>query len=119
MGSQSGRILIHPLEGIEKPQAGKSRDRALSDQEFARVWQACDGVAGNVVKMLVLTGCSREEIVQLTWCEIVGDEVHLPGHAQRMVRPRSSHCHPWPKLSSPALHGWKGLSFSRMTALRA
>ena len=40
-------------------------------------------MSGNVVKMLVLTGCRREEIAQLKWSEIVGDEVHLPASRTR------------------------------------
>jgi integrase len=60
--------VIHtndPAEGIE------ARDRVLSDQELAIVWRACgDGDFGQIIKLLILTGCRREEIGGLKWSEI-------------------------------------------------
>ena len=54
-----------PAEGIE------ARDRVLSDAELAIVWRACqDDDFGRIVKLLVLTGCRREEIGGLKWSEI-------------------------------------------------
>ena len=54
-----------PTEGIE------ARDRVLSDAELAVVWRACqDDDFGRVVKLLILTGCRREEIGGLKWSEI-------------------------------------------------
>jgi integrase len=54
-----------PAEGIE------ARDRVLSDLELAIVWRACgDDDFGRIVKLLVLTGCRREEIGGLKWSEI-------------------------------------------------
>jgi integrase len=54
-----------PAEGID------SRDRILTDQELAAVWQACsEDDFGRIVKLLVLTGCRREEIGGLRWSEI-------------------------------------------------
>ena len=74
-----GRGLIekNPLEGLERPAKQSSRERVLTDAELARVWKACDGVPGAVVKMLILTGARREEISQLKWSEIEGDAIHL------------------------------------------
>jgi integrase len=54
-----------PAEGIE------ARDRVLSDAELAIVWRACqDDDFGRIVKLLVLTGCRREEIGGLKWSEV-------------------------------------------------
>jgi integrase len=54
-----------PAEGIE------ARDRVLSDAELAAVWRACgDDDFGRIVKLLILTGCRREEIGGLKWSEI-------------------------------------------------
>jgi integrase len=55
----------NPAEGIE------ARDRVLSDRELAVVWRACgDDDFGRIVKLLILTGCRREEIGGLKWGEI-------------------------------------------------
>jgi integrase len=54
-----------PAEGIQP------RDRVLSDHELAAVWRACeDDDFGRIVKLLILTGCRREEIGGLKWVEI-------------------------------------------------
>jgi integrase len=54
-----------PGEGIQP------RDRVLSDNELASVWRACaDDDFGRIVKLLILTGCRREEIGGLKWSEI-------------------------------------------------
>jgi integrase len=54
-----------PAEGI------KARDRVLADREIAIVWNACgDDDFGRIVRLLILTGCRREEIGGLQWREI-------------------------------------------------
>jgi integrase len=54
-----------PAEGVE------ARDRVLSDRELAAVWRACENDDyGRIVKLLILTGCRREEIGALKWSEV-------------------------------------------------
>jgi integrase len=54
-----------PAEGVE------ARDRVLSDHELAAVWRACENDHyGRIVKLLILTGCRREEIGALKWSEV-------------------------------------------------
>jgi integrase len=65
-----------PAEGIQP------RDRVLSDSELASVWRACeDDDFGRIVKLLILTGCRREEIGGLKWSEIDPDTgvMTIPG----------------------------------------
>jgi integrase len=59
-------IATHdPDEGIQP------RDRVLSDRELALVWkESGDGPFGNIVKLLILTGCRRDEIGALKWSEV-------------------------------------------------
>jgi integrase len=59
-------ITTHdPDEGI------MPRDRVLTDRELALVWrESGDGTFGSIVKLLILTGCRREEIGALKWSEI-------------------------------------------------
>jgi hypothetical protein len=46
-----------PTEGIQ------ARDRVLNDDEIRAIWNTCeDDVSGRIVKLLLLTGCRREEI---------------------------------------------------------
>jgi integrase len=55
----------NPEEGIAR------RDRILDDAELRAVWSAClDDPFGRIVRLLVLTGCRREEIGGLRWNEL-------------------------------------------------
>jgi integrase len=54
-----------PSDGINP------RDRVLSDHELRLVWNACQNDDfGRIVKLLILTGCRREEIGALKWSEV-------------------------------------------------
>ena len=72
-------LKVDPTAGMPRVGNGKSRDRVLTDNELLKVWRACDGPYGAVVRMLALTGARREEIAQLKWSEIDGDTVRLEG----------------------------------------
>jgi integrase len=55
-----------PLGNIDN-----SRDRVLSDAELVTVWKATrDDDFGRIVRLLVLSGCRRDEIGSLRWGEI-------------------------------------------------
>ena len=73
-------LTANPMAGLKRGDA-KSRDRVLSDKELAAVWQAAPeiGLLGTAVRLLILTGARREEITQLRWSEIQGDDIHLEG----------------------------------------
>jgi integrase len=54
-----------PTEGIQ------ARDRVLNDSEVRAIWNACqDDDFGRIVRLLLLTGCRREEIGGLKWSEV-------------------------------------------------
>jgi integrase len=72
-----GTIPANPMQDMERPSKQSSRERVLTDDELSKVWKAAEGVPGSVVKMLILTGARREEIAQLKWSEIHGDDIHL------------------------------------------
>jgi integrase len=48
------------------------RSRVLSDSELRQIWKATDGSDqyGSIVRLLLLTGCRREEIGGLRWSEV-------------------------------------------------
>jgi integrase len=71
----------NPVIGSNKPVEGPPRDRVLDDSELAAIWHAApDGDYGRIVRLLVLTGCRREEIGSLRWTEIDTNErlIRLP-----------------------------------------
>jgi integrase len=48
-----------------------SRERVLTDDELRQIWTALrDDHYGAIVKLLILTGCRREEIGGLHWSEV-------------------------------------------------
>ena len=63
------RLIAHsPLEGLEAPAKGESRDRVLSDQELARVLACCAHLGSTFavfVRLLALTGQRKGEIASL------------------------------------------------------
>jgi integrase len=71
----------NPVVGTSDPGADRpSRDRVLSDSELAAVWNACeDDEFGRIVRLLILTGCRREEIGGLKWDEIIDGVLTIPG----------------------------------------
>ena len=58
-----------------KLDAVASRERVLSDEELMAVWDATKGPGAYnaIVRMLILTGQRREEVVGMTWGEIAPD----------------------------------------------
>jgi len=76
-----GVAEVNPVIGSNKPVEGPARDRVLADAELLAIWRASgDGDYGRIVRLLVLTGCRREEIGGLRWTEIDSKErvVRLP-----------------------------------------
>jgi integrase len=73
-------VEVSPARGLKKTRL-KARDRFLDDGELRLVWIAadkCGGQYGALAKLLILTGCRRNEIARLEWSEIVGDFIVLP-----------------------------------------
>jgi integrase len=64
----------NPASVTENPDGRQSRDRVLKDTELAAIWHACrDDDFGKITRLLILTGCRREEIGGLRWSEIDRD----------------------------------------------
>jgi integrase len=74
-GNQNPVALTNdPLGGVDN-----SRDRVLSDAELAKVWNACgNDDFGRIAKLLILTGCRRDEIGSLKWGEIDDGVLTIP-----------------------------------------
>jgi len=62
-----------PTAGLEPPGREKARDRVLDDGELATVWKAAERTGfpyGHILRLLILTGCRRDEIGALRWSEV-------------------------------------------------
>jgi integrase len=72
---QMGLVENNPVIGAVKPKDNASRERALSDAELGAVWRASgDDDYGRAVKLLILTGCRRQEIGGVRWSELDTDK---------------------------------------------
>jgi integrase len=69
---REGLCDSNPVIGTNDPETGiKSRERVLDDAELRAVWNACrDDDFGRIVRLLILTGCRREEIGGLRWSDL-------------------------------------------------
>ncbi len=70
---ERGDIDRSPFEGFRAPPAVPSRDRVLTDEELALVWQASAHLAypfGKIIRLLVVTGQRRDEVTALDWKEL-------------------------------------------------
>jgi integrase len=80
---REGLCEANCVVATNKPDKGVApRERVLSDSELATIWRNClDDDFGRIVKLLILTGCRREEIGALKWKEVNLDTgiLVLPG----------------------------------------
>jgi integrase len=84
-----GLCEVNPVVGTNK-QAEEPRDRVLSDAELVAIWNAVgDTSYGRIVRLLMLTGCRRDEMGALRWAEIDKDnaQIALPKERTKNARP--------------------------------
>jgi integrase len=66
-----GLCEVNPTVGALSPAVGSGRDRVLSDTELAAIWRTCgDDDYGRIIRLLILTGCRRAEIGDMTFNEL-------------------------------------------------
>jgi integrase len=85
---KEGLCDANPVIATNDPEEGiQPRDRVLTDAELAAVWRACeDNDFGRIVRLLILTGCRREEIGGLKWSELDDDVLTIPGERTKNHR---------------------------------
>ena len=90
-GVARGRIETNPARGIA-PNRRPRLTRFLSTEEIARLHRVLDTHSGgrgaaqaDLIRLLLLTGCRRNEIVRLRWSEVQDDTLVL---ADSKVGPR-------------------------------
>ncbi|WP_192812909.1 tyrosine-type recombinase/integrase [Rhizorhabdus wittichii] len=72
-----GDIERSPFEGMEVPPPVAARDRVLTDNEIAVIWEAAakaGSLFGPIVRLLIATGQRREEVTQMDWSEVKRSE---------------------------------------------
>ncbi len=84
-------MRANPITDVSRPDPGKSRARVLNVKldvrradELRWFWAACDEVSepfGDLLKLLLITGCRRDEIARMTNDELSDNAVmlRLPG----------------------------------------
>ena len=66
-------IESNPIRDVQKPSKEQSRERVLADSELARIWNGASKMGdayGAAVRMLILTGARRDEVVLMKWSEL-------------------------------------------------
>ena len=92
---KQGYVDSNPVIATEDPGPAQERERVLSDSELVAVWKACpDDDFGKIVRLLILTGCRREEIGGLRWSEIAPNRTSFTLPAER----KNAHSHTLPLL---------------------
>jgi integrase len=84
----------NPVIGTNKQDESGPRERSLSDSELATVWLAApDSDYGRIVRLIILSGCRREEIGGLQWSEIDTDArtITIPGERTKNNRKHVIH----------------------------
>jgi integrase len=72
---REGLCEANPVLATNDPTEGmQARDRVLNDEEIRAIWNACgEDDSGRIVRLLLLTGCRRDEIGGLKWFEVNTD----------------------------------------------
>jgi integrase len=81
----------NPVKKTDKPAVDSKRERVLTNDELKAIWNACDPSDdyGRIVRLLILTGCRREEIGGLRWSEVNLDEGTITIAADRCKNGRA------------------------------
>lgn len=94
-------IATLPTRGLKQRISKEPNNRrTLSDAEIVKVWKACDQLDregklsfryGAMIKLLLLTGCRRNEVGGLPDAEINGAKWNLPGARTKNRKPLVVH----------------------------
>jgi integrase len=86
-----GLCDINPVTGSNDPEAGVTpRQCVLEDEAIKTIWDACfDDDFGRIVKLLLLSGCRRDEVGALRWDEINRETGMLVIHEGRVKNRRA------------------------------
>jgi integrase len=109
-----GVIEDNPALGVARlPE--RSRERALSAEELARLWRALDGLpvaraTALALKLVICTGVRPGEAAGARWAELEGALWTIPAERTKSARP---HAVPLPPLAQEILAEARGLGGAR------
>jgi integrase len=122
---QMGLIEHNPVVNSFKPTPPPSRDRVLSDQELAAIWRGVgNDEYAKVIRLLVCTGCRREEIAGMRWSEFADNGTWaLPATRSKNGKPHTLPLTPLmqkvidsiPQRERDLLFGMRGGGFTSWT----
>jgi integrase len=96
---QEGFAETNPVIGTKGQSERPQRERVLTDDEIGKVWRACkDDDYGRIIRLLILTGCRRQEIGSLRWSEVDLNEGTITIPADRAKNGRT-HILPLPQMA--------------------
>ena len=90
----AGHVGTDPVAGV-RPNPGKKMTRFLSAEEICRLHRTLDRLVeerpsrrpqADIIRLLLLTGCRKSEILTLKWSEVDGDMLRL---AEAKTGPRT------------------------------
>lgn len=114
---QNHYLDTSPMGRLKPPPKNESRDRFLMPDELRAVWHACpDDPFGRTVKLLILTGQRRGEILY------IGVDDDLATINGRFTKNKRTHTFPLPAAAIPLLRqplAWKGWGKSKERLDRA
>ena len=101
------RIKVNPMVALTSPSAEKARDHVLTNPEIVKLWAACDTEGfpfGPLLKLLLLTGCRREEVAGMRRSELSEDLATwtIPGNRTKNHR---VHIVPLPPMTRDIVRG--------------
>jgi integrase len=85
-------VDANPTNDLPAQSLNAARERTLTEPELVEIWRACgDDEHGKIVKLLMLTGCRRAEIGDLSWEEVDLERrrIDLPAHRCKNNRPHA------------------------------
>jgi integrase len=96
---QMGLVEQNSVMGVIKSKNAEEGTHVLTDPELAALWRACgDDDFGRIVKLLILTGCRRQEIGGMCWPELDTDHGTWTIPSDRSKNARA-HTLPLPQLA--------------------
>jgi integrase len=105
-------VATNPCIGIQRPDAAPARDRVLTVNEIVAFWQACGEIGepiGQLLKLLLLTGCRLNEVAAMTRAELSDDGATWTIPSSRTKNKRA-HVVPLPPLARAIIAGVKPIA---------
>jgi integrase len=98
---KQGLIDANPVINTPTPDEHvRPRERVLSNDELVAIWQASgDGLYGAIIKLLILSGCRRQEVGSMRWDELNNPEKGLWTIPSERTKNGKAHALPLPEMA--------------------